>query len=140
MGGILPFVDISVKGQVYFYRLQSPSLFDEMALPQGFDPKTDIMIGDFSDRHNPFFFGYQAHKLRPYLREAVIKVMLKYDRELDTPFDRTAESLAVEWKCHGWFSFEKSSQDIDFDNAEEAFRELDYIEKAFSNFKDYYLN
>lgn len=109
--------------------------------PEGFDPYTDILVVDLTNSSNATMYAYQAQKVGSAYRTNIIKCLQQYDRDFDTPWNRTDGSLLTEWKSHHFFAaFDKSAQDIDFDNAEEGWTFLDYCEKAYNRAKQKYLS
>ncbi len=48
------------------------------------------------------------------------KILFLRDTLQITPWNRTSDSLYVEWIMHKIFSIDKSAQNVDFDNFEEG--------------------
>ncbi len=121
-----------VVGQVYIYKNVNAAFFeDEKNLPKNFNPKTDIMIGDFTDIENPNMYAYSAHKLNRKHREKVVDIMLRYDETYNTAWNRTKSSVLLEWKEHHRYRIGgDSARNIDFDNAEEGKDASYYFEKV----------
>ncbi len=119
-------------GRVYIYTGVTVSFFENAANhPADFNPETDVLVGDFTSDDNPNMYVYQAQKLKKKHRESVCEALLKYDKEYNTPWDRTLESLLSEWKSHHFFSWAAASaQNIDFDNKEEGMGFGHFLEKA----------
>lgn len=64
--------------------------------------------------------------------------MQKYDAIFGTDWERTNESLMVEWEGHQKYWMKKRGQDIDFDNGEEG-KDMAYFEnKAKEALKSQY--
>lgn len=119
-------------GHVYIYTGKSQSYFESMKYPEAFDARTDIIVGDYTQSDNPNMYAYQAHKVDSTHHESIINCLLEYDSDYGTNWERTKESLKTEWVWHNNFSFERSAQNIDFDNAEEGKTGWYYINKALS--------
>ena len=70
-------------------------------------------------------------------RKNIIKCLQQYDQDFSTPWNRTDASLYTEWDAHNIFSpFDRSAQDVDFDNREENCGYLHYVSKAWNRFWD----
>ncbi len=121
-----------ISGKVYFYVNVDVKFFENPGnKPDGFNSKTDIMIGDFTKNKNPVLYAYQAHNVNQESREHIINIMQLYDKDFNTAWNRTDDSLMVEWENHDIYSWlDKSAQDIDFDNDEEGYSSWDYFVKA----------
>lgn len=121
-------------GYVFFYTGISMNFFDSSDnYPAEFVSQRDLLVADLTDQENPTLFAYQAQKIPSNRRRYIINTFLEYDLDRDTPWKRTAKSLLVEWKQHALYSpFDKSAQDIDFDNAEEGKGARYYIKKAIT--------
>ena len=121
------------KGHVYIYVNITKEYFDSenFEYPKNFNEDTDLLIADLTNSKNPNMYAYQAQKVSSKHREAIINIMKQYDEKYSTPWNRTEESLEREWNAHHMFSsFDKSAQDIDFDNDEEDSSYFDYVSKA----------
>ena len=122
-------------GKVYIFVNVDAKFFEnEENRPEDFNSKTDIMIGDFTDAMNPNMYAYQAHKISKKHREKIIKIMLQYDQDFDTPWNRTEDSLLLEWEEHHKYRISESAKNIDFDNNEENFTRWDFFKKAWNRF------
>ena len=127
-------VTTDVSGSVYIYTGVDTSFFEDSSnWPEGFDPETDLLVGDFTNQDNPCMYAYQAQKVNSRYRENILDCLLQYDTDFNTDWDRTKKSLMTEWKGHHSFQlFSKSAQNIDFDNAEEGKSYWYYTKKAVS--------
>ena len=122
-------------GYVYFYRNIDRDYFDSdsFTYPDGFNEKTDLLIADLTNQQNPNLMAYQAQKVKSKYRDDIIDIMLQYDKDYDTNWERTKKSLQDEWKAHKAYAlFAKSAQDVDFDNAEEGKGFWYFTEKALN--------
>ena len=121
-------------GKVYIYVNVDTDFFNDPAnWPAGFDKTKDLMIGDFTNDDNPNLYAYQAQNIDKKHRKYIINIMQQYDKDFDTAWNRTDESLMTEWKGHHIFSFASArAQNIDFDNAEENYKLRDYYKKGIS--------
>ena len=113
-----------VVGRVYIFTGVSTSYFeDSNNLPSGFNSKTDLLVGDFTNQANPCMYAYQAQKVNSYFRGYILDCMLQYDKDFNTAWNRTKDSLLKEWKAHMLFWGDlgvKRAQNVDFDNNEEG--------------------
>ena len=90
---------------------------------------------------NATLYAYQAQKVTSNCRESIIQCLKQYDRDFNTPWDRSHTSLLTEWNSHMFFTpFDKSAQDIDFDNEEEGWTFIDYCRKAYKRATEKYFN
>ena len=90
-----------------------------------------MLIADLTNESNPTMFAYQAHKIDSKHRKQIIKIMQKYDEDFNTNWERTDDSLLIEWKEHHKYSFfHERAQNIDFDNKEEGRTERYFFMKA----------
>ncbi len=119
-------------GYVYIYVGKTRDFFDTPDnYPDGFQQGTDIVIGDFTNYDNPNMYAHQAHLVSSENRAAIIEVMLQYDKDMDTPWERTRSSLELEWRKHDEYSpFSIDAKNIDFDNGEEGKTGWYYDQKA----------
>ncbi len=63
--------------------------------------------------------------------------MRQYDEDFNTPWDRSKESLEIEWKAHHKYSaFSQSARDIDFDNNDEGKKIKHIFDKKSDKNKD----
>ena len=106
-------------------------------MPADFNAETDLIIIDKTDavdeqgKPNPNLQALNAHKVNKQNRDDIIDVMLQYDEDFNTPWDRSKESLKVEWKAHHKYSaFSQSARDIDFDNNDEGKNKAYFNKKA----------
>ena len=78
-------------------------------------------------------YTYQAQKVKKEYRDEIVDIMLKYDDDFDTKWDRTKDSLIIEWEEHHRYRLlgGASAKNIDFNNGEEGFSRKDYAKKAF---------
>lgn len=87
----------------------------------GFNSKSDVVVGDYTDSKNPNLYVYRADKVDKNNREGIIDCLLKYDKEHNTKWKRTHSSLMTEWKEHNRYAFASDrARNIDFDNNEEG--------------------
>ena len=119
-------------GRVYIYTGKTEEFFDNpINTPSGFNASTDIMVGDFTSGSNPNMYAYQAYLVDAENRVSILNCLLEYDQYHNTPWERTEESLLLEWQMHHVFAaFDVSAQNVDFDNNEEGKDEIYYIQKA----------
>ncbi len=124
------------SGKVYIYTGISRSEFESTPYPEGFNQHTDLMVLDQTASSNPNMYAYQAQNTYDRCHSSILKCLLQYDADFDTPWDRSLSSLLGEWTAHNIFApFDKSAQDVDFDNAEEDYDFFDYCDKAWQRFK-----
>ena len=75
--------------------------------------------------------AYQDYFVDAENRVSILNCLLEYDQYHNTPWERTEESLLLEWQMHHVFAaFDVSAQNVDFDNNEEGKDEIYYIQKA----------
>ena len=119
-------------GRVYIYTGKTEEFFDNpINTLSGFNASTDIMVGDFTSGSNPNMYAYQAYLVDAENRVSILNCLLEYDQYHNTPWERTEESLLLEWQMHHVFAaFDVSAQNVDFDNNEEGKDEIYYIQKA----------
>ena len=128
---------INIIGKVYIFTGMSRSDFEGMAYPEGFNIYTDLMVLDETNGPNESMFAYQAQHVNLTYHSHIIACMKQYDADFNTPWDRSEQSLLVEWRSHNLFApFDKSAQDVDFDNPEEGFNFWDYVNKAYNRAKE----
>ena len=102
-------------------------------VPADFDKRTDIIIVDVqNDEDNPTLIAMQAHKLRKRNRKFVVEIMLRYCEDMDIEWERTRDSLMIEWDAHMKYWPIPSAINVDFDKNEEGFTYEDYDAKAMS--------
>jgi hypothetical protein len=112
---------------------------ESIEYPDGFNSSTDILILDLTSEENANMYAYQAQKVNSIYRMKIIACLQQYDEDFNTSWNRTDDSLFTEWESHHFFSpFDKSAQDIEFDNAEEGWTFEDYLKKAYQRAKDKY--
>ncbi len=123
---------IEDSGRVFFYKNVSSKFFeDENNYPEGYDPQKDLLIGDFTNQNNPTLYAYQAHKINNNAHDEIVDIMLKYDETHNTDWERTKESLLIEWREHNRYSWASArAQNVDFDNNEEGKGFWYFLEKA----------
>lgn len=129
--------EFELSGTVYIFpTIDSKPSFDNAPKPDGFNPTYDLMVGYYLDidkktgEENPVLYAPQAHKTAWGVRTAMLECMRQYDDDFNTPWERSTPSLQVEYTMHQIFSFDRSAQDIDFDNKEEDFTLLHHLGKA----------
>ncbi len=127
-------------GKVYIYtNLSSKEELLEKEKPKGFNSSTDIMVAYLIEADgNPVMFAANAHKVDKDYRANVIKCLLKFDRHYNTEWDRTEESLLIEWEGHHKWRLASSAKHIDFDNNEEGMPLEYYDEKAYSRIEEFF--
>ena len=121
------------KGYVYIFDGATEEAFDnEIQEPEGFNPKTDLMVGDLTKgTDNPNMLAYQAHKVKKGHREAIVSCMKEYTSEQGRGWGRSKASVLLEWQCHHKYSwFDKSAQNVDFDFNEKHCDKHYYDQKA----------
>ena len=102
-----------------------------MALPEGFNSQTDVLVADWTNSENPTMYMHQAQKVNSKNREDIINCMQEYAQDYATGWNRTNKSLLTEWKEHNRYAFASPrAQNIDFDNAEEGMGFWYFLRKA----------
>ena len=128
-----------VMGSVYIYIGRSAGDMETIEYPDGFNARTDILVADLTRGSNPTMYAHQAQKVFSLYRMSIIKCLKQYDNDFNTPWARSEQSLLTEWNSHHVFAaFDKSAQDIDFDNHEEGWTFKDYCKKAYARAKEKY--
>ena len=131
--------EVAVRGTVYVFTRMTKENFMKMKPPEGFDKYCDLMVLDLTTEKNATMLAYQAQHISPRSYRPIIKCLQAYDDDFNTRWGRSDDSLICEWYSHLVFSpFDKSAQDIDFDNKEEDFNFFDYCEKAWIRFTKKY--
>ena len=118
------------KGYVYILLNEHKSC-SELIKNQEFDSNKDIIIIDNTNCENPTLVALEAQKLKKKHRESVVEIMLLYCEEKGVNWNRTKDSLLIEWKAHHRYRIAKSARDIDFDRAEEGCDMKYYRHKAW---------
>lgn len=94
----------------------------------------ELVQGDVQRQDGLCIFAvhaYQAYLVDAENRVSILNCLLEYDQYHNTPWERTEESLLLEWQMHHVFAaFDVSAQNVDFDNNEEGKDEIYYIQKA----------
>jgi hypothetical protein len=134
------FLSTDKKGRVYVYTNCSGSEdLLKKEKPDGFNSSSDIMVAYYvetdGDERNAIMFAANAHKVKEKHRSDIIDCFLKFDEDFNTEWNRTKESLLIEWKGHHKWRIAPSARHIDFDNAEEGMPLEYYNEKAWKRFK-----
>ncbi len=119
-------------GYVYIYVGKATDFFEDPSnKPEGFSSDTNIMIGDYTSSSNPNMYAYRADLTDKKHRKAILSCMLQYDEDFDTAWNRTLDSLVVEWREHKRYAWASArAKNIDFDNAEEGAGFFHYLHKA----------
>ena len=126
-------------GYIYFGVSETGANYktSDYGMPADFNAETDLIIIDKTDavdeqgKPNPNLQALNAHKVNKQNRDDIIDVMRQYDEDFNTPWDRTKESLEIEWKAHHKYSaFSQSARDIDFDNNDEGKNKAYFNKKA----------
>ena len=128
------FTSTEYQGKVYFYEDKPYNFYlDKSNRPSGFNPETDVMVGIFiTNTNNPTFLIPYADELNPNCRKVVIQAMKEYDKDYNTPWERTADSLLTEWEEHMRYKrFSDSARHVDFDNSDEGHGFWYFFKKAF---------
>ena len=123
-------------GYVYIYVGKDRSFFeDKDNVPEGFNKKTDIMVGDYTSSSNPNMYAYAAHLVAKKHRGKIIDCLLEYDADFDTPWSRSRKSLLTEWREHKRYAFASArAENVDFDNDEEGKGFGHFLKKAWDSF------
>ncbi|MBQ8540073.1 MAG: hypothetical protein IJ435_01220 [Clostridia bacterium] len=86
--------------------------------------ENDFIVMDYSFFNNPCFQVRNSYKAEndEQIRK-VIDILLRYDKEKNTPWERSKESMEAEWFLHN-FSYEaqfetERAMHVDFDNKDE---------------------
>lgn len=133
-GGILTEYDYSYTsddgrgqtGTVYMLNLYNAFPKDECAKiadRQGVG-ENDFIVIDYSFFNNPCFQVRNSYKAESDEQiSCVIDILLQYDKEKNTPWQRSKESMEAEWFLHN-FSYEAQfetdrAMHVDFDNKDE---------------------
>ena len=121
-----------VTGSVYIFIGRTKRDVETMGYPEGFNAQTDMLVLDLTNEKDANMYAYQAQKVSCIYRENIIKCLKQYDKDFNTRWERSESSLLTEWQSHHLFApFDKSAQDIDFNNQEEGWGFGDYCKKAF---------
>lgn len=120
-------------GYVYIFVGKSTDYFEDPSNhPDGFNSETDLLVGDYTSSDNPNMYAYRADLTRKQNRSSILECLLQYDEDFNTAWNRTLESLLVEWKEHKRYAFASDrAKNVDFDNAEEGKDAWYYAKKAW---------
>ena len=122
------------KGYVYIYvGRTSGDFLETVQRPDKFNAASDLMAAyyistDSNGNPNPVIYAYRADKIKKNCRSQIIECFQEFDQDFDTDWNRTDESLLIEWEGHHIYRIAKSAKNIDFDNNEEGMP-LDYYHK-----------
>ena len=121
-------------GTVYFYtNVMSEEEFNNLVPPEGFNPKTDLLVGDWTHNSNSTLFAYQAQNVNENHREKIVDIMFEYTEDYGKKWERTKASVMFEWKeHHKYHLFSSRAQNIDFDEKEEGKDAWYYFVKAIN--------
>ena len=121
-------------GYLYIYVGKTTDYFEDASnRPNNFNSATDLMVGDYTNSNNPNMYAYRADLTKTQYRESILKCLLEYDNDFDTPWNRSISSLMVEWKEHKRYAWASDrAKNVDFDNAEEGKGFLYYAKKAIN--------
>lgn len=97
----------------------------------------DILVIDKRDSDNPDMKVISSYQIDdPLIRKNIIEVLQEYEKENPSLWDRTTESMEVEWSMHNIFyqlDYEKErSSDVDFDNEDEEIYNNKVLKKLFT--------
>lgn len=97
----------------------------------------DILVIDKRDSDNPDMKVISSYQIDdPLIRKNIIEVLQEYEKENPSLWDRTTESMEVEWSMHNIFyqlDYEKDrSSDVDFDNKDEEIYSNKVLKKLFT--------
>ncbi len=97
----------------------------------------DILVIDKRDSTNPDMKVISSYQIDdPLIRKNIIEVLQEYEKENPSLWDRTTESMEVEWSMHNIFyqlDYEKDrSSDVDFDNEDEEIYNNKVLKKLFT--------
>ena len=114
---IKPYATYS-KGKIY--------IADEDTIKRIVEDSDDLYIIDYRNDDNPDMQVLDSYKIRSITDiNRVVDVLLKYEEEYPSPWERTRFSLVQEWLEHNILNSagiaEESTRNVDFDNAEECF-------------------
>ena len=129
-------------GYVYVYvGLTSGEQLSTKQIPDGFNPSSDLIVAfyistDPDGNPNPVIYAYKAHKIKANHRSDIINCFQQFDKDFATDWDRSDESLLIEWKSHHKYRIMESAKNIDFDNYEEGMTSNDYDRKAVQRATD----
>ena len=97
--------------------------------------ENDVLVLDQRVENNNIKI-ISSHKITDKdMQNCILCVIEQYERENPTTWDRSLESMRVEWHAHNFFyglNFKKSStEDVDFENNEENLYNNEIIKKIF---------
>ena len=123
-------------GYVYIFVGESMDFFENQSnYPDNFNKETDLLVGDYTVADNPNMYAYRADLINTRHRSSILKCLLEYDDDFHTAWDRTLDSLLIEWREHKRYAFASDrAKNVDFDNAEEGKNAWYYAQKAWNAF------
>ena len=99
--------------------------------------ENDILVEDQRyNREDPNMKIYSSYKIQDKeLRNEILEVLCEYEECYPSPWNRTIESMRLEWLMHNisyFFNHEqKRTQDVDLDNDEEKYYDNPILQKIF---------
>ena len=125
VGDVKPYAKYS-KGFVYI--INDLTVIDSMNVNND-----DVIILDQRNDDNPTLKVLSSYKIKDNKdRRDIISIMQDYNKEFPSKWDRTIESLSLEWYVHNTLydiNYKHDhTTDVDFDNSDE-----DYYNKPFIN-------
>ena len=84
----------------------------------------DVLVLDERNNSDPNLRIYNSHKIvTPEIREEIIESLLLYEEKYPTKWERSKDSLMLEWTAHNLMYFlginHGSTTDVDLNNADE---------------------
>lgn len=98
----------------------------------------DILVIDKRNSKNPNMRIISSYKINnPHTRRIIIEVLQNYEKENPSSWNRSTESMEIEWFIHNIFynfSYTKErSCDVDFDNEDERIYSNKVLKKIFNS-------
>lgn len=94
----------------------------------------DILVLDERDAEDPNFKIFNSCKITSREeRNEILEILMKYEEEFPSNWDRTIESLRLEWFAHNFFHFFNynldSTTDVDLNNKDEEVYNKDILRR-----------
>ena len=104
------------KGLVYI----GSKTFLATIIPQ----KNDVLVLDSRDEKDPDMKIFSSYKIvDPMIKDEILKILLQYEKKYPSKWNRTIESMRLEWYIHNimhFFNYEiDRTTDVDFNNDDE---------------------
>ena len=96
----------------------------------------DILVEDQRFSSDPNMKIYSSYRIEDKdLRNEILEVLCKYEECYPSPWDRTIESMRLEWLMHNYSYFfdhqTHRTEDVDLNNKEEEYYDKPILNKIF---------